>query len=171
MDATGRWLVTASHDKTARIWNLASGQLERILRPPIGEDQEGELYTTALSPDGKTVAVGGWTRAGTGSPNIYLFDRATGEIRHHIDGLPHRIGHLAFAPDGTRLAVALGAGEGIRVYRTSATGTMAQAAIGSISTTGIDWSPAVWTASSGSMTPNCGRLPSGRPPAGSGPLP
>ncbi|MFM7513816.1 MAG: hypothetical protein ACKO3F_10750, partial [Cyanobium sp.] len=37
VDRAGRWAVTASHDKTARIWNLATGQLERVLRVPLGE--------------------------------------------------------------------------------------------------------------------------------------
>jgi hypothetical protein len=36
VDRAGRWAVTASDDKTARIWNLASGQLVRVLRVPLG---------------------------------------------------------------------------------------------------------------------------------------
>lgn len=118
VDAAGRWLVTASGDKTARVWELATGRLVRVLRPPIGEHQEGRLYAAALSPDGRTVAVGGWTKAGTGDHNIYLFDRDTGTLAHRIGGLPNVIHHLAFSPDGRRLAAALGAGEGIRVFDT-----------------------------------------------------
>lgn len=33
-DAEGRWLVTASLDKTARLWDIDSGQLLTVLRPP-----------------------------------------------------------------------------------------------------------------------------------------
>src|ERR1039458_5781483 len=33
-DAAGRFLVTASEDKTARVWDLQSGNLLRVLRPP-----------------------------------------------------------------------------------------------------------------------------------------
>lgn len=33
VDRSERWLVTASDDKTAWVWDLASGNLERILRP------------------------------------------------------------------------------------------------------------------------------------------
>ena len=61
VDAAGRWLVTASVDKTARVWDLKTGDLVRVLRPPIGEGNEGKLFAAALSPDGRTVAVGGWT--------------------------------------------------------------------------------------------------------------
>src|SRR5262252_3821441 len=41
VDAAGRYLVTASVDKTARVWELATGRLLRTLRPPIGEGNEG----------------------------------------------------------------------------------------------------------------------------------
>ena len=36
MDAAQRYLVTGSTDKTVRVWELASGQLLRTLRPPLG---------------------------------------------------------------------------------------------------------------------------------------
>ena len=62
VDRAGRWAVTASDDKTARIWNLASGQLVRVLRVPLGEGDEGKLYAVALSPDGALVALGGFTQ-------------------------------------------------------------------------------------------------------------
>ena len=118
VDAAGRWLVTASDDKTARVWELATGRLVRVLRPPIGENHEGKLFAAALSPDGRTVAVGGWTGYGwERRHSIYLFDRDTGTLAHRIGGLPNVINHLAFSPDGRRLAAALGAG-GIRVFDT-----------------------------------------------------
>jgi WD40 repeat protein len=40
-DAQGRRLATASHDKTLRIWEIASGRLLQVLRPPIGKGNEG----------------------------------------------------------------------------------------------------------------------------------
>src|SRR3974390_3691143 len=75
VDAAERFAVTASDDKTARIWDLKSGNLLKVLRPPQGEGNEGRLYAVAISPDGATVAVGGRTSV-TGLDNsIYLFDR------------------------------------------------------------------------------------------------
>ena len=37
-DSAGRWAVTASHDRTARIWDLASGRPAGVLRPPQDDD-------------------------------------------------------------------------------------------------------------------------------------
>src|SRR5438132_132473 len=44
VDRAGRLLVTASDDKTLRLWELPSGRLLKVLRPPIGEGNEGKLY-------------------------------------------------------------------------------------------------------------------------------
>ena len=79
VDRAGRWAVTASDDKTARIWNLASGKLVRVLRVPLGEGNEGMLFAVALSPDGALVALGGFTGPPGEPKAIYLFNRgATG---------------------------------------------------------------------------------------------
>jgi WD40 repeat protein len=119
VDAQGRFLVTASHDKTARVWELATGKLLRVLRPPIGPGDEGMLYAVALSPDGSTVAVGGFTAASPTPESIDLFDRATGQLTRRIGGLPDVVFQLAFSPDGARLAAVLGGSNGIRVFRVS----------------------------------------------------
>jgi WD40 repeat protein len=132
VDAAERYLVTGSDDKTVRVWSLPDGRLLRVLRPPIGEGHEGKVYAVAISPDGKTVAVGGWTSK-TGSDNaIYLFNRATGELRQRITGQLNRILHLAYSPDGSTLVASLKSSPdgstlvaslikkgGIRLYRTS----------------------------------------------------
>lgn len=47
-DRDGRWLATASEDKAVRIWDAATGRLVQVLRPPIGEHQEGRLFAVAL---------------------------------------------------------------------------------------------------------------------------
>ncbi|RTL01491.1 MAG: hypothetical protein EKK65_06635 [Lysobacterales bacterium] len=116
VDRAGRWLVTAADDKTARVWDLQTGKLVQVLRPPIGGDaDEGKLYAVAISPDGATVAVGGFTAAAGRPPSIYLFDRATGALRRALGGLPNVVNHLAWSPDGQRLAATLYSG-GLRVY-------------------------------------------------------
>jgi hypothetical protein len=128
VDRAGRWAVTASHDKTARIWNLASGQLERVLRVPLGEGDEGKLYAVALSPDGALVALGGYTSPDGQPEAIYLFDRASGRLLQRLSGLPNVVTHLAFAADGRRLAAALFGGNGIRVYGATGQGAWAPVA-------------------------------------------
>ena len=61
IDASNRWLVTSSEDKTVRVWSLPEGRLVGVIRPPVGEGNEGKLYAVAISPDGRTVTCGGWT--------------------------------------------------------------------------------------------------------------
>ncbi|MBL8390447.1 MAG: hypothetical protein JNN21_01050, partial [Candidatus Accumulibacter sp.] len=121
VDRAERWVVTASDDKTARVWNLQTGELERILRPPIGEEGEGWLYAVAISPDGSRVAVGGFTgvRGSTDFP-IYLFDRADSRLLQRSRGYADRVIHLAFSADGKRLAAAFKGGGGLRLLAATA---------------------------------------------------
>jgi WD40 repeat protein len=114
-DAQGRFLVSASDDKTARVWSLEDGRPLGVLRVPLAPGQEGRLYAVAVSPDGKVVATGGWTRDGGEDHQVYLFDLGSGRLLRRLGGLPAPILDLAFSPDGTRLAVALARG-GLRVF-------------------------------------------------------
>jgi WD40 repeat protein len=116
-DAAGRWAVTASLDKTARVWEVATGRQLAVLRPPQDVGNEGQLNAVALSPDGAVVAVGGWTgRAWDEGYAIYLFDREDGRLRRRLPGLPGVVNHLAFSPDGRWLAVSLGGANGVRLF-------------------------------------------------------
>ncbi|MDS4014838.1 MAG: caspase family protein [Candidatus Accumulibacter sp.] len=116
-DAQGRWTVTAAEDKTARVWEVASGKLLSVLRPPQDVGNEGKLYAAALTPDGKTVALAGWTGWDwEGKASIYLFDRASGQLRGRISGLPSVVRFLAYSPDGRWLATGLGGTYGLRVF-------------------------------------------------------
>ena len=115
-DAAERFAVTASDDKTVRVWSLPDGTLQRVIWLPSGEGNLGKAFAVALSPDGGTIAVGGWTGPTGGDKNIYLFDRASGALLRRLPGLPNVVNHLAFSPDGRRLAAALGGANGIRVF-------------------------------------------------------
>ncbi len=119
-DRQSHTLLTSSNDKTLRLWNLNSGDLENTLRIPIDRGNDGRIYACALSPDGETVAAGGWTGFNwSGKHSIYLLDPSSGRIKHRISGLPNVIFHLSFSPQGRYLAVTLGRDRGIRIYRTS----------------------------------------------------
>ena len=116
IDATNHFLVTASYDKTVRLWELPSGRLLRTLRVPIGEGSDGKLYAVAISPDGGTIAVGGFTAsARDGGSNIYLFDRATGTLIKRIGELPNVVTYLTYSHNGQYLAATLG-DSGFRIY-------------------------------------------------------
>jgi DNA-binding beta-propeller fold protein YncE len=121
--AASHQIVTVSDDKTARIWSAADGALVTTLRVPIGPDAEGGLYAAALSPSGKTVAVGGYTGISwDGSSSIYLFNRIDGSWLGRIGLGPgaDAITHIAFSPDGRNLAVATNDSRGLRVIDTRA---------------------------------------------------
>ena len=119
-DAQGRWVATASLDKTLRLWDLQDAKhpgLLRTFRLPSGVGDEGKLFAVAMDPAGDWLAAGGWTDVWGGSTTaIYILDRATGRMRRRIDGLEQVIKHLCVSPDGSRLAAVLGGGEGLRVY-------------------------------------------------------
>ncbi len=114
-DDAGRYLVTASDDKTAKVWDLKDAHLLSTLRIPIGNGHEGKLYAAALSPDGKTVALGGYTQVGESGTSIFLFDRASGRMLRRLSGLSEVIRYLAFSPNGQLLGATLW-GEGLRLF-------------------------------------------------------
>jgi len=82
IDAENRYLVTGSNDKTVRVWELSTGRLLKIIRPPIGDGNEGMLFAIAMSPDGRTIACAGWTGQNWDDmyASIYLFDRESGSL-------------------------------------------------------------------------------------------
>jgi WD40 repeat protein len=120
VDAANRFLVTASLDKTVRVWELPSGRLLRIIRVPIGAGNEGKLYAVAISPDANTIATGGFTSTDGQHESIYLFDRESGRLIRRIQALPSRVFHLVYSPDGRFLAASLKGKYGVRVFSTAA---------------------------------------------------
>src|SRR4051812_37221465 len=90
-DRDGRFLVTASDDKTVRVWAAEDGRLLRTLRLPAGPGNVGKAYAAAISPDGALVAAGGWTGPTGGDKSVYLFDRASGRLLRRIGGLSYGV--------------------------------------------------------------------------------
>ncbi len=117
IDAAERFLVTGSDDKTVRVWELHTGRLLRVLRPPLDSGDEGKIYAVAISPDGTEIACGGWTGYDWNVEcSIYIFDRAGGALKKRIPGLPNVILHLSYSKDGKNLAASIGGSNGIRIF-------------------------------------------------------
>lgn len=109
VDPSMKYVVSASRDKTVRVWDLYTGKLLNVLRFPIGHLREGQVYAVAISPDGKLVACGGWTGDEWDHTfSIYLFNRESGKLMNIIPGLPEAILHLQFSKDGSYLGASLG---------------------------------------------------------------
>ncbi|MBV8526431.1 MAG: caspase family protein [Acetobacteraceae bacterium] len=121
VDPTGRKLATAGYDKTVRIWSLPDGREQKVLHVPIGQQQEGELYAVALSPDGRRLFAAGATGGQwSGTFCIYVFDAERGSLIGLLPGLPSPVNDLAVSPDGSLFAAGLALG-GVRVWN-AATG-------------------------------------------------
>ena len=120
VDAQNQFIVTGSQDKTVRLWELSTGRLLKIFRPPIGEGPVGMIFAVAISPDGKTIACGGRTESGEGaSRSIHLFDRESGKLVQRIRGLSYNLLRLAYSKDGKFFLAGMQSNGGIRIYRTS----------------------------------------------------
>jgi WD40 repeat protein len=59
----GKWVVTASLDNTARVWEAATGRELAVLR-----GHEGRVTSAAFSPDGRYIV----TASADGTAHIYL---------------------------------------------------------------------------------------------------
>ncbi len=105
-------MISVSKDGTVRFWD-PKGEQVQVLRLPTGNFRFGELYTGALSPDKKTLAVAGWAstdkKQKLGAAHIYLISLETEKITQVFRDHLGSVFALAFSPDGTRLAAA-GAG-------------------------------------------------------------
>ncbi len=101
----GRQLVSASDDKTIRVWDLATAKTVRTIRGESAPGDAGKVYAMALSPDGKWLAAGGWThpecvgRCG----EIRLYEFASGKLVALLKGHTNVVLGLSFSPDGSRL--------------------------------------------------------------------
>ncbi len=111
VDGAGNYLVTASMDKTARVWARNPPRCVGELRPPIGPGSVGELFAATITSDARRVAVGGATAQNT----VYVFDRVTRSVLLRSPPLPASVLALGYAADGRRLAACLQRGQGLRV--------------------------------------------------------
>ncbi|NJO30609.1 MAG: WD40 repeat domain-containing protein [Richelia sp. SL_2_1] len=88
----GKIMVSASTDKTIKVWDLKTGQLLRIL-----EGHEDGVYTVAISQDEQIIA------SGSADNTIKLWHLETGELLNTFAGHNNTVTAVAFAEKGNIL--------------------------------------------------------------------
>jgi WD40 repeat protein len=88
-------LLTAASDRTARLWDAATGAERAVMR-----GHRDDILCGALSPDGRIFATG--ARDATAR----LWDAATGAALAELSGHGDLISDIAFSPDGSLVATA-----------------------------------------------------------------
>ncbi|KAJ5895429.1 hypothetical protein N7495_007120 [Penicillium taxi] len=91
----GSRLASASHDKTVRIWDPATGQSVSTL-----EGHSGLVRSIAWSPDGSRLA------SASIDKTVRIWDPATGQSVSTLEGHSDWVRSIAWSPDGSRLASA-----------------------------------------------------------------
>ncbi|MBI1290437.1 hypothetical protein GC173_04245, partial [bacterium] len=100
----GTKLVTASRDKTAKVWDIATGSDLITFR-----QHSGQLTCVAFSKDGSLVATG--AEHETSSRGVRLWNTNDGSVVRILSGHNYSAESLAFSPDNSKLLVGGGGGE------------------------------------------------------------
>ena len=91
----GSRIVTASRDRSARIWDTATGKEIAVLR-----GHEGTVYSAAFSPDGKRIITASY------DDTARIWDAATAMEIAALRGHEDTVWSAAFSPDGARIVTA-----------------------------------------------------------------
>ena len=86
-------VVTASFDRTVKIWDIATAKVERTL-----EGHTDMILALAASPDGKQIASAGKDRV------IKLWNVDSTDAPKELSGHSRSVYHVTFSPDGKLLA-------------------------------------------------------------------
>ena len=87
----GRWAVSASHDRTLRVWDLQSGAEERVLR-----GHADAVNGVAVTPDGRRALSASLDRT------LRIWDLESGAEEQVLSGHADGVRSVAVTPDGRR---------------------------------------------------------------------
>jgi WD40 repeat protein len=85
----GRMVISSSHDKTLKVWDLETGHCRATL---IGHT--GNVRSVAVTPNGKVVVSGSWDNT------LKVWDLETGGCRATLEGHRGIVFNTAVTPDG-----------------------------------------------------------------------
>jgi len=102
--ASGKWLISASADKTARIWDLATGR--EITGSPL-RGHYAAVHSAEFSPDEKQIVTAGEDgRVVVWPTSIAVLSGESEELRKHLKeflGHDGAVYSAAFSPDGQQV--------------------------------------------------------------------
>ena len=90
----GKLLASGSHDRTARIWNAATGKQLHVL------PHSGYVLAERFSADGSSLVTSSQDGA------AYVWDVANGQRELLLVGATGKVNESAFSPDGSEIATA-----------------------------------------------------------------
>lgn len=104
----GKFIITTSTDKTICIWDVQQKKIVEQIRGPKSVFNQGKLYSLAISPDNRMLAVGGFLAIGTetdgdlaGQIRIYDFVKRKQVLRFKAHS--NVVTALRFSADGKYL--------------------------------------------------------------------
>lgn len=98
-------IISASDDKTIRVWDSKTGREKRKILGQIGSGSEGKIFAIALSPDERYLAVGGYLNYNGNYEygNIRIYNYQTGKLLQVLKSHTNVVFDLAFSQDGRYL--------------------------------------------------------------------
>lgn len=104
-------IISASYDKTIRVWDSKTGREKRKILGQIGSGAEGMIFAIALSGDERYLAVGGFMGSYTGNKaredeyahQIRIYNYHTGKLLQVLKSHTNVVFDLAFSRDGNYL--------------------------------------------------------------------
>jgi len=161
----GRKVISVAYDKTVRVWDVGTGEVDNVFRLPMGPGNEGILNGAALAPDGQTLAVAG-VPFGNGRHGmlIYLIRLSTGRVEKTFKGHTSVVMAVDFSRDGTLLASAssdrtvrlydVTTGKTVRIFQ-GHNDSIRDVAFGPsgalVATVCMDGTAAIWSVATGKM--------------------
>jgi WD40 repeat protein len=119
----GHKIISVSEDKTIRIWNAETGEMVHKFESQIGDGPEGMFYSSAISPDGKLLAVAGYPVSTEKENYIIIIDLEKNKQVSTAVGNTNVINTLSFSGDGRYLASG-GDDNAVKIWKVESASTL-----------------------------------------------